>query len=233
MFPFWSRDGRKIFFTSLRTIPPALFEMDADSTGNERQVLTKPFPMVPNDVSLDGKLLIYQGIRAATNGDVFALALDGSNRDLPVLDSEADEGHAMLSPDGRLLAYVSNESKSYEVYVRQFPVAEGGRQWQISDDGGFEPYWSGDGRELFFLARNRTLMSVEVTGTGATFNHGPPRALFPTAVTWLENQAMGRHYAPSRDGRRFLIANATDRARSMPITVVLNWAAGLEDDRLR
>jgi len=74
-------------------------------------------------------------------------------------------------------------------------------------------------------------MSVEVTGTASTFDHGSPRALFPTHVTWLENQAMGRHYAPSRDGQRFLIANATERSRALPITVVLNWAAGLADDR--
>ena len=227
MFPLWSRNGRRIVFDSLRTIPPALFEIEADSTGNERQILKKPFPTIPNDMSVDGQLLIYQGIRSGTNGDVFALALDGSQSDVPVLDSPANEGHAMLSPDGSLLAYVSNESKRYEVFVRQFPVTAGGRQWQISTDGGFEPYWRSDGRELFFLAPNRTLMSVEVSGTGATFTPRAPRALFLTAITWLENQALGRHYAPSRDGQRFLIANATDRARTLPITVVLNWAAGL------
>ena len=103
--------------------------------------------------------------------------------------------------------------------------AEG--QWQVSTEGGFEPYWRRDGRERFFLAPNRTLMAVEVSGTGATFTPHAPRALFPTAITWLENQALGRHYAPSRDGQRFLIANATDRARTLPITVVLNWAVGL------
>jgi Tol biopolymer transport system component len=227
MFPFWSPDGRYIFFASLRIVPPQLFEINADSTGNEQQILQKPFPTIPIDVSSDGKLLVYQGVLPRTNGDVFALALDGSQKDTPVLVSPANEGHAMLSPDGRLLAYVSNASKSYEVYVQQFPISDGKRQWQISVDGGFEPYWRRDGKELYFLAPNRTLMSVEVTGTGATFSPSRPRALFPTAVTWLENQALGRHYAPSRDGQRFLIANATDQARSMPITVVLNWAAGV------
>jgi hypothetical protein len=76
-------------------------------------------------------------------------------------------------------------------------------------------------------------MSVDVIGTGPTFKPSSPRALLPTAVTRLENQAMGRHYGASRDGQRFLIANATERARSMPITVVLNWAAGLSEDRRR
>jgi hypothetical protein len=76
-------------------------------------------------------------------------------------------------------------------------------------------------------APDRTLMAVEITGTGATFNHSVPRALFPTRVKWLENQATGRHDAPSRDSRRFLIAKATDPAGSTPIMVMLNWAAGL------
>ncbi len=137
MFPLWS--GRSIFFNSLRAFPPQLLEIDADSTGNERQILQRPFPAIPSDVSSDGKLLLYQGIRPATNGDVFALALDGSQKDSPVLDSAANEGHATLSPDRQLLAYISNELKSYEVYVRQFPASDGQRQWQISVGGGFEP----------------------------------------------------------------------------------------------
>ena len=232
MFPYWSRDGRKIFFTSLRSIPPELFEIDSDSSGNERRVLKKPFPVIPSDVSPDG-LLIYQGIRGATNGDVLADSLDGRKKELPLLVSSANEGHAMLSPDGTLLAYVSNERQRYEVYVREFPLIEGGRQWQVSQDGGFEPYWRRDGKELFFLAPNRTLMSVRVKGTGSTFSYTSPRPLFSTDVTWLESQSIGRHYAPSRDGQRFLIANATSRARAMPITVVLNWSAGLGDDRPR
>ena len=233
MFPFWARDGSKIFFTSLRSIPPEVFEIAAGSTGNDRAILKKPFPAIPNDVSPKGELLLYQGIRAGTNGDVFALALDGSRTDAPVLESPGNEGHATLSPDGQLLAYVSNQDGSYEVYVRQFPVAAGGRQWQISFDGGFEPHWRSDGKELFYLARDRTLMSVPVMGTGATFDHGDRRPLFQTTVTWLENQALGRHYAPSRDGQRFLIANATDRARAMPVTVVLDWSASLLGDSAR
>ena len=104
-------------------------------------------------------------------------------------------------------------------------------QRQVSLDGGFEPYWRRDGKELFFLAPNRTLMSVDVKGTGSTFSHTSPRPLFPTDVTWLESQSIGRHYAPSSDGQRFLIANATSRARAMPITVVLNWSAGLVENR--
>jgi Tol biopolymer transport system component len=233
MFPFWARDGSRIFFTSLRTIPPELFEIDAGSTGNDRAILKKPFPAIPNDLSPGGNVLLYQGVRAGTNGDVFALTLDGRTNDRPVLESPANEGHAILSPDEQLLAYVSNERTGYQVYVRQFPVVTGGRQWQISSDGGFEPYWRNDGKELFFLARDRTLMSVPVTGTGATFNNEGARPLFPTTVTWLENQALGRHYAPSRDGQRFLVANATDRARAMPVTVVLDWTASLSSERAR
>ena len=227
MFPFWSPDGRWIFFNSLRAGPPQLFRLGADDSGNEVQILEKPLPTIPNDVSFDGKRLIYQVIHPQTNGDVFALALDGSRKDEPVLQTAANEGHAMLSPDAQLLAYISNAGKRYDVYVQQFPIAEGNRQWQVSLDGGFEPYWRRDGKELFFLAPDRRLMSVEVSGTGASFKHGPPRALFPTRVRWAENQALGRHYAPSRDGKRFLIANATEEARSTPITVVLNWVGGL------
>jgi Tol biopolymer transport system component len=224
MFPMWSRDGR-IFFNSLRTGIPQIFQLDANNTGNEQQILQRPFPTLPSDVTADGRLLIYHATRTGTGGDVFALQLDRGMKEFAVLESAANEGHATLSPDGKFLAYVSNENKSYEVYVQRFPMPDGKRQ--VSVNGGFEPNWRADGRELFFLAPDRTLMSVSVGGTTGRFDHGPPHPLFSTRIKWLENQAGGRHYAPSPDGQRFVIANASDEARTTPITIVLNWAASI------
>jgi hypothetical protein len=120
---------------------------------------------------------------------------------------------------------VSNESGPYEVYVRSFPDA--GNLRQLSNKGGLQPLWRADGRELFYLAPDRTLMAVEVGASETGLDPGPPRALFATHAASLEIQQTARTYAAVRDGQRFLLANATQQARSEPIRVVLNWQAAL------
>jgi eukaryotic-like serine/threonine-protein kinase len=94
--------------------------------------------------------------------------------------------------------------------------------------GGVEPSWRHDGEELFYLAPNQTLMAVDVERHKAILGFGPPKALFPAHITWMEVQAVARHYAPARDGQRFLISSATAEAQSVPMTVILNWAASLK-----
>ena len=227
MFPVWSHDGARIAFNTLRDGPPNLYEIRTDSPGNERALLKTPAPKGPLDYSSDGKFLLYTSSNPKTGSDIWVLPLDGKSKEYPILNETADERQARLSPDGRWLAYISNESQSHQVYVQSFPISGFKRQVSSSAAGGFEPLWRRDGKELFYLAGNNTLMAVDVTSTSSAIDVGPPKPLFPTRIRLLEIQVGARHYGVSSDGQRFLVANATDEARSTPITVVLNWMSAL------
>ena len=129
--------------------------------------------------------------------------------------------HANFSPDGRLLAYTSNESGKFEVYVQTLPLSD--RKWQVSSNGGYEPRWRADGREIYYLSEDRKIMAVPV-GPGTTF--GLPKPLFQTRVpAGVTPNRM--HYVPSPDGRRFLINTETGNAPPAAINIVMNWTAGL------
>jgi Tol biopolymer transport system component/predicted Ser/Thr protein kinase len=222
MFPLWSPVGGRIAFNSLRELPPQLFELNADKSGSEKILLRSKLPIGPTGWSADGRLLIYTSV-GENGGDIWALPLAGKPAPFQVLAEAADERYGTLSPDGQWLAYISNETATYQVYVAAFPIT--GVMHQLSTVGGFEPLWRRDGKELFYMAPDQTLMSVEVNNSANPF--GPPRPLFSTRFTWMEIQAGARHYAAARDGRRFLISWATEEAQSAPVTVVLNWTAGL------
>jgi hypothetical protein len=129
--------------------------------------------------------------------------------------------HGNFSPDGRLVAYTSNESGRFEVYVETFPRSD--RKWSVSTNGGYEPRWRADGREIYYLSEDRKLTAVSV-GAGPSF--GIPQTLFQTRAS-SGVTANRTHYVPSRDGQRFLINMAADAVAS-PITIVLNWTAALK-----
>ncbi len=226
MFPLWSPDGPRIAFNSLREPPPQLYELNANSAGTEKRLLKTNVPAGPSSWSSDGSLLIYQTVHPQTGGDIWALPLAGKPEEYPVVDTAADERYGTLSPDGRWLAYISNETGTYEVYAESFPAT--GFKRQLSTQGGYEPHWRRDGKELFYMAPNQTLMAVGVKTNPTTLEVSPPKALFATRIKWMEIQAGAHHYAAARDGQRFLISSTTDEARSMPVTIMLNWSAGLK-----
>ncbi len=131
-----------------------------------------------------------------------------------------NEQDGVFSPDGRWVAYVSDESGRNEVYVQAFPLS--GAKWQISTGGGAEPDWRKDGTEIFYLAADRNLMAVPIK-LGATLDAGVPRTLFPIPMT------QGSHtFAVANDGQRFLVRASARSDRTGPITVVLNWQAGVK-----
>jgi eukaryotic-like serine/threonine-protein kinase len=226
LLPIWSPDGTRIAFSSIREPPPQLYTVDPARAGIEKRLLEASFPATPSSWSGDGRLLIYTLIHPQTGGDIWVLPVIDGLEPYPVIRTPADERYGTISPDGRWLAYISNETGTYEVYVESFPVT--GFKRQISTDGGSEPHWRGDGRELFYVAANRTLMAVSVKSHPTVLDVGPPQPLFATRMKWMEVQPVARHYAPAPDGKRFLFSSVTDEAQSVPVTAVLNWPAALK-----
>jgi dipeptidyl aminopeptidase/acylaminoacyl peptidase len=154
--------------------------------------------------------------------DIWALPMDGSGEPFPVLQSEFAEVRASFSPDGRWMAFESNESGDWEVYVIQFPGPGG--KWQVSTKGGSEPCWSADGREIFYLDATQNLVTVPVS-TGATFKAGLPETLFEAGLFPMVTR---NRFLVTDDGERFLMLSPIAGESIRPISVVLNWHAGLE-----
>ena len=148
---------------------------------------------------------------------------------MPLVQTEFNEHEARFSPDGRYVAYISDETGRYEVYIQPVPGAPSGpgARWPVSNGGGRQPEWRRDSKELFYIAPDRKLMAVPVT-PGPKFEVGVPRALFETRIEPY-TEITGRHYAVTADGRRFLINTEMEAsaAKPAPITVVLNWQEGV------
>jgi Tol biopolymer transport system component len=176
-----------------------------------------------DDWSRDGRYLIEESPPGAggsnTGSDIWVLPLFGDRKPFPYLQTEFNERFAKLSPDGRWLAYASDETKRLEIYVQTFPTPGG--KWQVSTNGGDRPVWSRDGKELFYIGADQKMMVVDVTG-GAKFEAGAPKPLFDahlaTGNTWFD---------VSKDGR-FLIPAGLEHSTSVPMTVAINWAARLK-----
>jgi serine/threonine protein kinase len=212
--PVWSPDSKQIVFSSVRNALPKLYLKPLAGNVPEEKLLESDY-CFPTSWSPDGRSLIYWTFAPQTSTDLWLLPLSGDRKPQPLLQTKARELYGRVSPDGNWLAYVSDESGSNEVYVTQFP--QPARSWRISTSGGAQPYWRGDGKELFFVSGNK-LMVVSVS-SGTEFQSGTPQPLF---------EIEGTNYAASKDGQRFLVSVVTDKAPSPPINVVLNWTAGLK-----
>jgi serine/threonine protein kinase len=221
----WSPDGTQLIFRSNRNGIIEFYQRSAAGGGNDRPVLSLEAyraaqlaqNLIPTDWSRDGHI-IFSAPATASGNDLWLLPLGEQAKVAKFIASPAEELHGNFSPDGRLVAYSSNESGKFEAYVETVPRSD--RKWPVSTNGGYEPRWRADGREIYYLSEDRKLMAVPV-GAGPSF--GVPKALFQTRVP-AGVTANRAHYVPSRDGQKFLVNMALDAVAS-PITVVLNWTA--------
>jgi len=179
--------------------------------------------------SADGRFIVYES-PGKTSLDMWVLPLAGDRKPIPFLTTPATEGQGELSPDGRWMAYTSTESGNYDIYVQPFPATGG--KWLVSTGGGVEPHWRRDGKELYYVSvAPQKLMAVDVKTQGATFDASVPHALFDvsgSSATPPGPENSSGSYAPSADGQKFLAAIRPNAEVSNPLTIVLNWTAGLK-----
>ena len=217
----WSPDGSASVFAYNNR---ALYRKPADGTGNEELVLAGGINTRPMDWSQDGKFIVFQSYGGATGTDLWILPLQGDRKPVPYLQTPFNEGTAQFSPDGQWMAYVSNESGQPQVYVQAIPAS--GAKWQISPTGGDQPRWRHDGKELFYISADRKLTAVPVKSDTA-FEAGTPQTLFELDPIY---SPFNGHFAyqPTVDAKKFLILANVSGAVAPPITIVLNWQAGLK-----
>jgi Tol biopolymer transport system component len=175
---------------------------------------------VPESLSPDGRHLTYRRMGQGTHFDVWAWDLV-EKRTFPVIATTANEGNSHISPDGRYIAYASDESGSFEVYVRPFLSGTDKDRRLVSSHGGVDPRWRADGLELFYIAANRMLNAVSVT-TSPAFQQGKTTPLFDSQAEYLW-QDTRNHYDVTPDGRRFVLVSPVTDRRAAPFTLIVNW----------
>jgi len=222
IIPTWSPDGSQIVFASERQGFPKLFVKPANGASPEKLLFESRKALFPNSWSTDGRRFAYMDI--AASADVWALELVPSQRSTVFLKTPFNEAEAQFSPDGRWIAYASDESGRWEVYVQSFPAT--GAKWQVSTEGGTQPRWRADRREIFYIAPDKKLMAAPVAAVGATFEVGPPRSLFQTRIKSASFDFF--NYDVSADGQRFLVNSLVKEEVASSITLVTGWTAGLD-----
>lgn len=221
-FASWSPDGNRIAFSSNRKGTFDLYQKPASGAGNEELLVESPRLKTPSDWSPDGRFLLY-GVAddPKTGFDLWLLPMQGDRKPFPFLNQTYEERIGQFSPDGRWVAYVSNQSGRHEIYVRPFPGPGG--QWQISTAGGISPRWRADGKELFYIAPDAKLMAVPIAIGGSSLEPGTPVALFQTRIVFGGTETYNREQFDVAPDGRFLINVTTDDVASSPITLLLNW----------
>jgi eukaryotic-like serine/threonine-protein kinase len=221
--PVWSHDGGRVFFMGTGTAG-SLFEQSLSGTDPAQLLLQNEEHKIPTSASSDGRFLLYTSVgKGSTRRDLWVLTLKGDRKPFPFLRREYDQEQGQFSPDGRWVAYVSNESGRYEVLVRPFTSAGAAGADQssaVSNGGGSAPRWRGDGKELFYLSPNGTVTAVAfATDRGVVI--GAPRALYQVP-------GVDTAWAVTRDGERFLLAVPAGLVTPSPFSVVFNWQAAVK-----
>jgi Tol biopolymer transport system component len=214
----WTPDGKWIAIQSNREGPMNIFWQRADGSGGLEHLITSEYNNFPMSWSPDGQLLAFAEVNPTTGYDIWVLRMS-DRKAQPFLRTPFNESTPRFSPDGRWLAYISDESGRFEIYVQSYPGPGG--KWQISTEGGTEPVWNPNGRELFYRSSDK-MMAVDIA-TQPSFTSGKPRMLFEGP--YIPAAGTNPNYDVSPDGQRFLMIKPSESAEAAQtqINVVLNW----------
>jgi serine/threonine protein kinase len=224
--PVWSPDGKRIAFTSRERAAPhyELYQRAASGAGSPDLISSSTAANVyASDWSPDGSFLVYGQDLERTKRDIWLLPLIRGHGPAPYLQTPVYESGGKVSPDGRWMAYASDESGRREVYVQAIPA--GAEKWQVSVAGGTTPQWRRDGEELYFVSADQKMMAVAVKNGLSFALGGGPQALFEAIGLVRVTGSDTTMYQPAADGQRFLLLQSSQSRVLQPITVVLNWTA--------
>ena len=223
VYSVWSPDGKQIVWASNRKGHADIYQKDSTGAGSDEILFESEENKSPTSWSPDGRFIAYSStnIKGNTKYDIWILPMFGDRKPFPFLRTQFNEVDAQFSPDGRWIAYVSDESGSNQVYVAPFPGPGG--KWQVSRNGGTEPRWQGDGREIFFVSPDNKLMATEVNPKESTLEIGNAQPLFELRLA----ASPGYRYDVARDGKRFLV-DTQKLGSSVPLELVVNWVADLK-----
>jgi Tol biopolymer transport system component len=229
--PTWMPDGRRLVYSSNRSGAQNLYVQAADGTGSATRLTEGP-NQNPSGITSDGMRVVFHEVTPTRQRDLRLLTLTPKPRVETLLDTPFDERDAIVSPDSRWLAYESNSSGRFEIYVRPFPNVGAG-QWQVSNAGGVQPQWAPNGRELFYVAPDRALMAVPVEADGATWNAGTPKRVIDARYFAGIGTFFTRQYDISSDGQRFVMikddGGADQTVAPLPrVIVVQHWTEELK-----
>ena len=222
--PLFARDGKRIIFGNTSGGHWNIYARDLSGATKPVPLLPPMPPRWPRDVAPDGSVLLYREFSSATRGDLKLLSLTGDPDPRSFIAGPFDEDQGVFSPDGRRVAYVSDESGRKEVFVASYPDAT--ERVRISLEGGIQPRWSHDGRELFFVSKSTTMMAVPFDPSAGAPT-GPPARLFDAPISYVFGAHVPLRYDVAPDGR-FLIIVRASKEPAPPLILVLNWQAGLE-----
>jgi len=212
----WSPDGKNVVFQSNRNGPFDLFIKQLNGSRGDTLLFSSSTKWKqPYSWSPDGRMIVFSSIEGQTNGDILLVSTDGKAKVTPYLNTPAAEWYPDISPDGRWLAYTTNESGRMEVYVQSFPIP--GTKYQVTTTGGISPRWTQGGRELLYITGERSIASVSIT-LGESLEFGPSQTLFTVP---------GIDFDVSPDGQHIVALMPVDSAAAQWPTVVLNWAEEL------